>query len=535
MEMEKYPVTRKRRQTALLQANLRLPPALTQEFQIDLQNVLLEDGSLEASYMTKYWLTKFCESDKASALARRNAAILKWRGVEERNRVTCERLLSREYLYDPANEVAMVPLALVIERARQVVHDVLGDTPSLDMAHAMYSGGASTSKRRSNGHPAVKFLEKADSTRRAWEVFAPLVEHSAYGRHIYENGLEPRFVGGSILFTVPKSSDIDRVACKEPDFNVFFQKSFGNQIRYLLRRVGINLNDQTINGELARVGSIDGSLATLDLSSASDSVTLELVRLLLPPDWFYYLDACRCLTIDLDGVETPLSMFSSMGNGFTFELESLLFYGLARSVAYLTGLRGKISVYGDDIIVPTDVAPYLFHALRGVGFTVNAEKSFVDGPFRESCGAYWHEGINVKPFYMKGPLLTFIDLIKTLNQLTSWSSRVLGIIDPRYEAIHTKYKAAIPEEYWGGQDLTRDTSLVTGDKPRKELREVVGKKGLDHIGGFLMWLQLTAFRKLAGSIQITGSANTKLFRAKRNPQLWGDLPVFLGRYNYLLE
>lgn len=528
-------MTKRVRKTDLKQANLRLPPELTQAFQTDLNNVLSEDESVEAFYMRKYWLTKFCELDKASALARRTAAVTKWLGVEERNRVTCERLLSREYLYDPANEVAGIPLALVIERARQVVHSVIGDAPSLDMAHAMYSGGASTSKRRSNGHPAIKFFEKADSTRRAWEIFAPLVEHSAYGRHIYGSGLEPRFVAGSILFTVPKSSDIDRVACKEPDFNVFFQKSFGNQIRYLLRRVGINLNDQTINGELARVGSVDGSLATLDLSSASDSVTVELVRHLLPPDWFYYLDACRCLTINLDGVETPLSMFSSMGNGFTFELESLLFYGLARSVAYLTGMRGKISVYGDDIIVPTDVAPYLFQALRGVGFTVNAEKSFVEGPFRESCGAYWHEGINVKPFYMKGPILALTDLIKTLNQLTSWASRHIGVVDPRYEVVLNKYQAYIPEELWGGQDLTRDTSLVTGDKPRKELREVVGKKGLDHIGGFLMWLQLTAFRKLQGSVQITGSANTKLFRVKRNPQLWGDLPVFLGRYSHLLE
>lgn len=528
-------MSKSRRKTDL-QANLRLPPGLTREVLSDIENVLSEDASVSAFYQRKYWLTKYCEPDAASAKARRDAALNKWQRVEERNRVTCERLLSREYLYDPSNEVAGIPLALVIERARQVVLDVIGTTPSLDMAHAMYSGGASTSKRRSNGHPAIKFLEKADSTRRAWEVFAPLVEHSTYGRHIYGAGLEPRLVAGCVFFTVPKSTDIDRVACKEPDFNVFFQKSFGNQIRYLLKRVGVDLNDQTKNGGLARIGSVDGSLATLDLSSASDSVTIELVRALLPPDWFYYLDAARSPCVSVDGVQQTLNMFSSMGNGFTFELESLLFYSLARAVAWMTGFRGAISVFGDDIIVPTDVAPHLMHALRGVGFTVNGEKSFVDGPFRESCGAYWHAGEDVKPFYVKGPIRTYTDLIKLLNQLTSWASRGLGIVDPRYEAVHIKYRTYIPEELWGGQDLTSITSLVTGDGPRKELREVTDKKSFAHIGGYLMWLQITVFRKLEGSVKISGSASSKLYRLKRNRQWRADLPIFLGRYaNYQLE
>ncbi len=523
----------KRRRIGLT-ANSRLPRKLSSDFLSDLKNVLDEDVSIRGQYLKAFYLTKYCEPDATLKKARRDAAIQKWHSVEKRNRLINECLVNSDYLMASSSEVAGIRLDDVLCRAQEVILDVIGTTPSLDIGYAMYSGGASTSKRRKDGHPAIKFLEQADSSRRAWFVFSQYIEGTAYGRHIREAGLEPRFVDGSVLFTVPKNTDIDRVACKEPDINVFFQKSFGNQIRYLLKRVGVDLNDQTVNGGLAMRGSIDGSLATLDLSSASDSVTVELVRRLLPPDWFYFLDAARSHRIDIDGILTDLEMFSSMGNGFTFELESLIFYALARAVAYMTGIRGRISVYGDDIIVPTGLAPYLITCLRLVGFSVNNDKSFVDGPFRESCGSYWHEGVDVKPFFIKGPITYLTDLIKVLNQLVKWSL-CGGIVDPRYEVIHETYRAFIPPELWGGQDLSSITSLVTGDAPRKELREVTNERKLHHIGGLLMWYQLTYLRQLTGDVKISGMESTRIYRLKPNRQWRTDLPVFLGRYENLLE
>lgn len=520
----------KAKRTALKQANRFLPSELTSQFVDDLQNVLSQDGSIEGQYLSKFWLTKFCQTDADSAKVRRDAAILKWRTVEERNGTTCRNLMSEEYLRDPSLTDFGMPLRNIIEVARQVVLDVVGTTPSLDVSYAAYSGGASTSRRRSEGHPALKFLGKADSTRRAWAVAQRVLRGTAYDRYLREFGLDPRFVPGSSLFTVPKNSDIDRVACKEPDINVFLQKMFGSQIRTCLKKVGIDLNDQSINGELARIASIDGSLATLDLSAASDSVTEELVRLLLPPDWFYYLNEVRSHRIDIDGETHHLKMFSSMGNGFTFELESLIFYSLARATNRYLGVRGRISVYGDDIITPSAAARCLVSVLRAVGFQVNDEKSFFEGAFRESCGAYWHNGINVKPFFLKGPLLRLTDLIKVLNQLTAWSSRLGGIVDPRYEVIFDKYKRFVPSALHGGQDLTSITSLVTGDAPRKELREVVRERRMSHYGGFLHWLQVTALRTEPGSVQSMGSSNTSVYRVKKNTQWRRDLPIFLGRY-----
>lgn len=519
---------RKSRRTVVKDANRVLPTKIGEDFVSSLNTTLEGDPSIEAFYLRKYWLTKFCETDTASADLRRQAAIRKWLGVEERNTATSNLLEMEDQL--KYTFIGVHSADTLLKTASRVVREVLGDNPSLDVAYAAFSGGASTSRQRKQGHPALKFLGRVDSTREAWSVADCLLRGTRFLAHI-STGLEPRMVPGSSLFTVPKNSDIDRVACKEPDINVFFQKMFGNQIRFLLRRRGINLNDQSINGRLALLASIDGSLATLDLSAASDSVTTPLVRRLLPPGWFYYLDHFRVKETNIDGVAHSLNMFSSMGNGFTFELESLLFYALARSICYHFGVRGKIGVYGDDIIVPTSAAGPLCALLTVVGFQTNSEKSFVEGPFRESCGAYYHAGINVKPFFLKAPIRKVSDLIKVLNQLASWASRLGNVVDPSYGAIHERFARFVPEELWGGQDLTSITSLVTGDAPRKELRPLRTKRKFAHIGGFLHWLQTTAFRNNTDfSVAITGSVDTGMYRLSRSRQLRQDLPLFLYRY-----
>ena len=199
-------------------------------------------------------------------------------------------------------------------------------------------------------------------------------------------------VKGNVLFTVPKKTDIDRCACKEPDINMFLQKGVGNHIRSRLRKHAINLNDQSRNRRLAQEGSVAlGQLATIDLSSASDSISIEVVRLLLPNEWFEYLNDIRSHFTEIDGENHRLEMFSSMGNGFTFELESLIFFVLCRAVQYFTGTPGVLSVYGDDIVLPSEIFYDAEFVLRKFGFSVNSDKSFHTGPFRESCGGHCHD------------------------------------------------------------------------------------------------------------------------------------------------
>jgi hypothetical protein len=93
---------------------------------------------------------------------------------------------------------------------------------------------------------------------------------------------------------------------------MYLQKGVGNHIRRRLRRVGVNLNDQSVNRSLARMGAATGEVATLDLSSASDTVTIEAVRLLLPDDWFLYLNDIRSQEVLVEGTYVRTEMFSSM-------------------------------------------------------------------------------------------------------------------------------------------------------------------------------------------------------------------------------
>lgn len=210
------------------------------------------------------------------------------------------------------------------------------------------------------------------------------------------------------LGSVPKNAKTRRSVIVEPILNGFFQKGVGSLMKSLLLRFGCNLFDQTNNQRLAREGSIDGELVTIDLSNASNTVALMLVYHLMSEDWFSLLDQLRTSQIEYNGANIDLEMFSSMGNGFTFELESLIFYAIALVVAAKVGRETgfpiditKISVFGDDIIVPRRMDREMRLVLELFGFTINVKKSFSQGPFRESCGADYFLGINIRPFYKK--------------------------------------------------------------------------------------------------------------------------------------
>lgn len=496
-------------------ADSLLSRSLTSEFSDALKSLLIEDGSEKALYLERTLLTKFADPAPGQADLRRSRAIEKWLATEERNALTNDRLRK----WGDSKSVHVLPgisAKRFLDKVASVVADVLPWTPSLDIANGGFSGGATTSKGRRHSHPAVKFLDKADITRPALPLFHAINRGSRWAAHMESGDLDPRIVEGNVMFTVPKNSDIDRCACKEPDLNMFLQKALGNQIRILLRRKGVNLNDQGVNRELARRGSVDGSLMTLDLSAASDSLTTEFVRRTVPSDWFYYMNLVRSEKTEIYGQYHTNEMFSSMGNGFTFELESLLFYAVTRTVAYFGGFRGQISVYGDDIIAPAPMADDLISALEFCGFRTNPDKSFWEGPFRESCGAHWHGGQDVSPFFIRGPFRSISDLILTLNQLTSWASREIGVVDPHYEALIMKYASEyIPTELWGGSDLTSRVSLVTGDSPRSELFYPTEDKPILHVGGLLLWLFNTVERQHCGCLSVSSSSLPAFARIRK--------------------
>ena len=228
-----------------------------------------------------------------------------------------------------------------------------------------------------------------------------------------------QLVPGNLITTVPKNGKTDRTIAIEPGLNSFVQKGIGSKIRDRLMRFGINLNDQSINQHGALLAMSDG-LSTLDLKAASDSISLELCEAIIPKDWLALLMLARSPRGTFDKRNTKnktwfeYQKISSMGNGFTFELESAIFF----SVLLACGLTPKeCYVYGDDLIVPRTHALRVINTLACLGFSTNKEKSFVDGLFFESCGVHVFNGVDVTPIQMKDAFHGSKDIIIFANKL----------------------------------------------------------------------------------------------------------------------
>lgn len=476
----------KGRDRVLKNQNYDLDPSVT-DLIYGLFSCELDRSDFETEYLRKSYLEKYADPGPSSAAIRRSAAIQKWMRTESVNAETNNRLRSADLDF---NILPRVTLRRYSQRCRKLIASILG--PLMDeIVLGGFSGGASTSRRRTESHPGFKFSDKADVNDSA-SVFVDVLYRQAPLFQKYGLFSELNIAKGAVLFTVPKNNELDRCACKEPDFNMYLQKGVGNHIRRRLKRIGIDLNDQSVNRRLARLGSRDGSLATLDLSSASDSVTIELVRFLLPTEWFLYLNDIRSDKVVVDEDTIVTEMFSSMGNGFTFELESLLFYAITRTTLYFEGISGHLSVYGDDIIFPSLGYDMVTWSLQWFGFTPNHEKSFSTGPFRESCGGHYHTGADVTPFYLKRPAKKLTDLIRVANQLRKWALRPdLGLPVVYGESmafkLWTSLRDLIPEDLWGGSDYEVDTQLVTPDPPRKRLVRLSLAKTVPDKGIYLLW------------------------------------------------
>lgn len=498
-------MTHQGRNVRRISANFPLAKTITHELIQKIKD--LPDVGFKTAYLKEVFLSKFVDENSDPASLRRSRAIEKWLDTDRKNRETNVRL---DHLLGEFRILPTVKFDDFVHFVREYVSTTIGVAPPVDCLIGNFSGGASTSRSRTKSHPAQKFVGEAHITQDAlglWELLT-LPFGDVIGPHIPLLPLWPRnaislvVVPGNVLFTVPKKTDIDRCACKEPDINMFMQKGVGSFFRRCLRQKGINLNDQSINKRLARVGSIDKSLATIDLSSASDSVSRGLVDMLLPPRWYQLLNALRSKVTTIDGHEHVNEMFSSMGNGFTFELESLIFLSIAKAVAHFGRHSGVISIYGDDIICPTSMAHDLAFVLSIFGFSINLEKSFFDGDFRESCGGHYLNGLDVTPFYIRGPILLLSDLIHVANQLREWASfgEGMGILNPLVEPLWLWLRDQVPQMYWGGRDTSYKFSLVTPDLPRKRL-QVIKREFKTGLGGYYHWHSVAWRRDSPGLIE----------------------------------
>lgn len=331
-------------------------------------------------------------------------------------------------------------------RARRRVRQVLGPFPWEKFPQVCGFGpGASTSLRR-----------RVSSHQNKWELSTHITESALpyYDAFQKWSGIdlptEMSLVDGNRVTTVPKSWKTRRVIAVEPDWNSFLQKGVGALIRRRLQRIGLLLPDaQERNRHAAQEGSVTGRLATLDLKSASDLVSMGLCEALIPDDWLKVLYDLRSpIGLTPSGKTVTYEKISSMGNGSTFELETLLFYALTWASSG-RDTRDVISVYGDDIICHARDVPAVIETLAQAGLEVNARKSFWDGAFRESCGGHYFRGFDVTPFYVRRQPRDVLDLINLHNQSELWLERV-G--DPDYDPfvdVRKLIRGRVPRKFWG--------------------------------------------------------------------------------------
>jgi len=307
--------------------------------------------------------------------------------------------------------------------AQQKIALCLGSVPSLSELDFCFGPGATTSVRRRNACVRTKLTHvpscSTDMLPLISEFLSEIPEysrvHSLQDIEEHESWTVPIEIHDGKLSFVPKNAKTYRSIMVEPTCNTMLQGGIGRYLARMLLRVGQDVRDQSRNQRLARYGSLTGALATLDLSSASDSVSTELVAHLLPVDWYALLSMARTGVIRDGDTVVKLHKFSSMGNGFTFPLQTLIFWGLMEGVMEVHRRSDFfVSVYGDDIIIPTDMAKHALNILRVCGFSINAEKSYWVGAFRESCGKDYFDGFDIRPLYVKS-LLTYADLFRIHN------------------------------------------------------------------------------------------------------------------------
>ena len=304
-------------------------------------------------------------------------------------------------------------VAVAISRARRKIKRVLGQVPTLDRLRFRFGPGASTTVKKAMAcwenklnMPMVcseEMLPVVDQVLREcppWARYHTEAPFSDVADQCEVSNCNIVVDTAKLIF-VEKNAKTQRPICIEPLLNGFAQLAIGGYLKERLRvHAKQDLSDQTRNQMAAMAASVTGRFATIDLSSASDTLAFSVVFDLLPEEWVDLLASFRTGHMFYGGREYELEKFSSMGNGYTFELESLIFWALSAACTELSGEdQDTVSVYGDDIIVPVKAVDLLMATLTWCGFNLNREKSFWTGSFRESCGSDWLAGEPVRPIF----------------------------------------------------------------------------------------------------------------------------------------
>lgn len=367
-----------------------------------------KDYTDHAKFRSDFLATKFLSKATFLSLKRdkRKVAIEKFREAEELCRLTNQHGFRPQRIKTSVGE--WLHYAII-----RKIDTVLGEfDPDEWIERSNWGPGSTLDVTGVDTSSVKKFRSETGTTRALYDLM------KGFYAFLYPTWdlSNQQIHDGNKIVTVPKNSKTDRTIAIEPGLNIWFQLGVGKMIRRRLRRVGIDLNSQDRNQQLSKVGSRTNHLASVDFSMASDTISLSTVEALLPPRWFSVMNILRSKSGRLGKEPVRYEKFSSMGNGFTFELETLIFWAIASSCCEVRGCdRSEISVFGDDVIIPSASYQLFKETCEFYGFRVNDQKSFSDGPFRESCGSYWFDGQSCKPFFLREVIGSIHEKLKVAN------------------------------------------------------------------------------------------------------------------------
>jgi hypothetical protein len=335
------------------------------------------------------------------------------------------------------------------------------------------------------------------------EVVFPFLENAlpgfSYARELdHVTFLEPEAERPVKVVTVPKTLEAPRIIAIEPTCMQFMQQAIAEAVIQKLesRNIGLNtrqnaaygfvgFSDQNPNRDMARIGSRDKTLATLDMSEASDRVSNLHVEL-LTRRWPALSQAVQAVRSSKADVPTqgiiPLSKHASMGSALCFPMEAMVFTTLvfigiqtALSTRFtrkdILALRGQVRVYGDDIICPVDSVDSVISTLEAFGLKVNTGKSYWNGKFRESCGGDYYDDEWITPIRVRRDFPTsrkqapeVASMVSLRNQLYFagfW--KTCRWLDRRIEELLTLYPVIASTAMWeDGAESTITRSNLLG-------------------------------------------------------------------------
>lgn len=377
-----------------------------------------------------------------TTFSRKEAAYAAWEAAEDQCYWTNERLIRMRSIRTSPEERRLQDF---LGRVKIRMTRWMGRLP--DDLIGGFGPGTCVEYKESNPTVMDKLWLTPSTTPAAAPYFSEFFGRTHWGISRLQAGLDlPAVSRGNRFTTVPKDGKTERPISIEPLGNLWLQLGVGRFLKKRLRTIGLPRfigthkeifpgldvvypDAQETHRALAREGC-SGKWATIDLSSASDTISLELVRAICPDDWFEVLNdfRSRLTWVPYLGNERKvkgrgrwrhLEKFSSMGNGFTFELETMIFLALiCEAFSLVPGV--DCWVFGDDIILPAQYGESCYNLLSQCGFTPNRRKSYHQGPFRESCGGHYHSGVDVNPVKLKESPDSVPAILSLHNALVKW-------------------------------------------------------------------------------------------------------------------